>query len=323
MKKKPFNPPKIMPLLDFPNELILLIAENLPDVKSLSALILTNRRLASLLTPHLHLRANEDKNGIPALLWAAWRGHESLVRLLLDMGADIDMAHSEDKKTALHKAVWYEHLGVLRVLLDKGANIHARATHGYTVLHLVAIGTRNSSEAIARFLLDRGADPDVQNEHKVTPLHLVVQQTSANLVAIAKLFLEKGAKRNPRNGSGDTPLHHATRFGRKEMVKLLLDSGADVNALDYFGDTALHIAIERHNEPCAKILLAYGADPYVKNCSGNTVWDWVHSGAMWESQEDVIMAERLAEMMGKMCFGKGSQGRRCERERERRSITAG
>lgn len=312
MKNKP--PCTIMPLLDFPNELLLMVAENLPDVKSLSALILTNRRLASLLTPLLHSRATEDKDGIPALLWAAWRGHEPLVRLLLDQGVDIDMHHGEDRKTALHKAVWYEHLDVLRVLLDKGANIHARASHGYTVLHLVAIGTRNTSEAIARLLLDHGANPDVQNEHKVTPLHLVVQQTVPGLVAIAKLFLDKGAKRNPRNGSGDTPLHHATRFGRKEMVSLLLDNGADINARDFFGDTALHIAVQQRNEAVAAILLEYGADPFIPDLVGNIVWDWVRRGDMWESQWDEVVAGKLAQKMDKLCFRRSSP-RKWDREK--------
>lgn len=302
-----------MPLLDFPNELLLLIAENIDDVKSLNALLRVNRRLASLLTPHFHQRAAQDKDGIPALLWAAWRGHESLVRLLLDMGADIDMQHAEDKKTALHKAVWYEHEAVLRVLLDKGANIHAKASHGYTVLHLVAIGTRNSSEAIARLLLDRGADPDVQDERKVTPLHLVVQQTGAGLVTIAKLFLEKGAKRNARNGSGDTPLHHATRFGRKEMVSLLLEKGADINALDYFGDTALHIAIQQRNEAVAGILLDHGADPFVPDVEGNTVHAWVRKRELWEREWDEQMAKRLAGKMDKMCYNRSSLGRRSAR----------
>ena len=46
---------------------------------------------------------------------AAFYGHESIVRLLLDHGAS-------DYNTASRRAAFYGHLSIVMVMLEKGAN---------------------------------------------------------------------------------------------------------------------------------------------------------------------------------------------------------
>src|SRR3990172_8474336 len=56
-----------------------------------------------------------------ALRWAAEKGYLDVVKLLLDRGADI---HAENDY-ALRLAAEYGQLDVVKLLLDRGANIHA------------------------------------------------------------------------------------------------------------------------------------------------------------------------------------------------------
>ena len=62
-----------------------------------------------------------DAAGWTALLGAAAEGHESIVQLLLDHGADAD-ARSYDNASAMHAATAYGHAGTVRQLLAAGAD---------------------------------------------------------------------------------------------------------------------------------------------------------------------------------------------------------
>ena len=66
-----------------------------------------------------------NKNGQTTLSYAAEHGHEAVVRLLLDKGADIEAVDREGRMTALLYTTKHGHEVVARLLLDKGANIEA------------------------------------------------------------------------------------------------------------------------------------------------------------------------------------------------------
>ena len=56
-------------------------------------------------------------------------GHEASVRLLLEMGANIE-AEGEKERTVLHVAVKHRSLGRIQLFLDKSANIEVRNKDG-------------------------------------------------------------------------------------------------------------------------------------------------------------------------------------------------
>lgn len=191
-------------------------------------------------------------------LHIAIRSEEAIVRLLLDKGANINAANHLGQ-TPLHIAPIHNE-AIIRLLLDKGANINAADHCGRTLLHIAA----TCSEAIVKLLLEKGADINVTDEDNDTPLHIAIINKEE---AIVKLLLDKGANVNVADDNLITPLHIAITKMEKEIIELLLDRGADVNAADDNLDTPLFIATEHGQDAIANLLLEKGANIEAANVS--------------------------------------------------------
>ena len=160
--------------------------------------------------------------------------------------------------TRLHKAAEYGQLSVVKFLLDNGADVNARSHFGYTPLHTAVLSGRKN---IVEVLLSRGAKVDVQDKEGKAPLHYAAER---GYKAIAELLLAHGAtvdaKINAGETAGETPLHEAAHAGNGAIAELLLANKADVNARDVNGGTPLYIAAEMGHPAVIELLLAHGAD---------------------------------------------------------------
>jgi acyl-CoA-binding protein len=76
-----------------------------------------------------------DESARTALYWAADRGHDAVVRCLLQNGADVD-AQADDGQTALHCAIVCEFGAVVDLLLEAGASTTIEDEDGETPLTL-------------------------------------------------------------------------------------------------------------------------------------------------------------------------------------------
>ncbi|KAL4931920.1 ankyrin repeat-containing domain protein [Aspergillus undulatus] len=83
-----------------------------------------------------------DSDGRTPIFYAAVGGHNSVVRLLLSHGSRVSHLDN-DRRTVLHWTAHYQHLEVLRTLLEHwseheqaSCDINAYDNHGWTPLHL-------------------------------------------------------------------------------------------------------------------------------------------------------------------------------------------
>jgi hypothetical protein len=87
--------------------------------------------VARLLASGASADERRASSGETPLMRAAARGHEDVVRVLLDAGADA-CARRTDGFTPLILAVFFGHEGIVRLLVERGANVSARSSLGTT-----------------------------------------------------------------------------------------------------------------------------------------------------------------------------------------------
>jgi ankyrin repeat protein len=195
--------------------------------------------------------------GATPLHYAAERGNNALVTVLVKAGADVN---ARGGGTPLMWASRQGHVKILQVLIDAGANVDA--TNGLssgnggdsTALHLAR------DVKTVQLLIEAGARTDVKNAQAMTPLHVIMKANKPSPQVIQAL-IDAGAEVNSRDGDGNTPLILATRnyYSSPEIIKPLIEAGADINAKNTEGQTALDVAQKKKKTAIIEILIAAGA----------------------------------------------------------------
>jgi ankyrin repeat protein len=186
-----------------------------------------------------------------ALLYAARAGHLDVARLLVERGADLELADGNGITPlieAIVNASFFrvsrsgssEHLDVANLLLDSGARVDAMDWYGETPLWAAvdlrnlelgpadkSSGVRDQAFALIERLLQSGADPNARTREFPHERRYIV----AIVGSVAWVDL-----------TGQTPFLRAAAAGDLAVMRLLLEHGADPNIATYAGTTPLMVA---------------------------------------------------------------------------------
>lgn len=181
-----------------------------------------------------------DRNDSTPLTHAIEKGHLAMAEALLAAGAGLTSRHTEFEMSALDLAATTDRDDVVRLLIEYGAEVNLAASNGCTALHFAA--ETNKVGAI-HVLVEAGADLQAGANK---PLHCAAGAgyLSDGVWPEATLaLLNLGAEVNARTNLGkETALHHAAskagRQGAVEVVRLLLRWGADETIVCTRGKTA-------------------------------------------------------------------------------------
>eukprot|EP01116_Phalansterium_solitarium_P002842 TRINITY_DN1314_c0_g1_i1.p2 TRINITY_DN1314_c0_g1~~TRINITY_DN1314_c0_g1_i1.p2 ORF type:complete len:724 (+),score=332.26 TRINITY_DN1314_c0_g1_i1:296-2467(+) len=242
-----------------------------------------------------------QQTGLTALHFCYGHKQLDLVRLLLDAGADLNLAgHGIHGFTPLVLAVYNQNVELSSLLLSRGSDVNFRAQNGLSAL---AVAVMRANEPLVEMLLGAGASLDAKCV-KLGPLapdtdDIGLFCLQRGLPNILELLLSHGADANRptghgttllheavaarrtdcaavllRHGAAPTALHQAAASGSVALCRLLLEHGADLNQLSAAADTPLHVACDAGCWPVAELLLSPGwavpLDPAVRDAKGRT-----------------------------------------------------
>ena len=153
-------------------------------------------------------------SGESALMTALYRGHQSVVQALIELGADVDIfaaaatgrladltraladpavlnSYSFDGWTPLHLASFFGHREVAGTLLAAGATVSpiSRNSLRNTPLHAAAAGRHTS---VALLLLERGADGSIPDSGDYTALKIAEEN---GLTAVVDAIQRRSERR--------------------------------------------------------------------------------------------------------------------------------
>ena len=165
-----------------------------------------------------------NKMGCTTLSLAIWVGHNKIVKILLDHGAEVNQIDPINGTTALMFAAQDGKHEIARDLLLRGASVNYQAVNGRTALHSAV---QEESAATVNLLLEFGANVHLTSTNdKSTPLHVACGHRNLNIV---KMLVNAGADVNAKRTGGVTPLYMATGNGFTEITHFLAENGADID----------------------------------------------------------------------------------------------
>ena len=224
----------------------------------------------------LKRRKTKKKGGSKDILKRAKDiGAEELFKRLLYWDPNINDA----EELHLYEASANNNVELVRLLLDIGADINLANRDGETPLYVASLF---GYVKMVRILAERGGNINKANKNGETPLHIASQNGQ---VEVVKILLEKGANINKFDYSLETPLYVASEAGNEEVVRILLENGARVNIPNTVGQTPLMIAVSYGHFEIVEALLEYGANINAETNEGYTAFDMVDDGPSWARSE--------------------------------------
>ncbi|KAI1425207.1 hypothetical protein F5Y12DRAFT_784860 [Xylaria sp. FL1777] len=214
-----------------------------------------------------------------ALQKVAARGKLSIVRLLLECGADVNTKR-DTETPALVKAAEAGNVAVVSELLVNHADPNARNRSGQTALFIASIKGHNK---VVEALASGRADVNAKDKEGRSPLLYLASEKKTKAkwtIETLRLLHRYGADLEVRDHIGRTPLLWAATNSNIELARFLLENKANVGAANNRGRTALHLSAESNDEEnrdeMVKLLLHYNADPEATSDGG---WTPLHNAA--------------------------------------------
>lgn len=162
-----------------------------------------------------------------------WSGDDNveMVHFLLDNSADANsILDDKESLLPLHLAVREGKISVVRALLEYGADVDRQNDEGWTALHEAA---NMGFDEVVRLLIDEyNADMSISLINRSVALHVAAQ---ANRIRCVQALLDGGQNVNVTNSDGRTALHIAADNGCVRIVRIvqfLQERDADVTIQD-------------------------------------------------------------------------------------------
>ncbi|XP_053253155.1 ankyrin repeat and SAM domain-containing protein 6 isoform X2 [Podarcis raffonei] len=224
---------------------------------------------------HLSTSWDNNKEELPAitpLMAAVQHGHEAVVHLLLDWGADCNYTVKTMGWTPLMLAAVSGRVSLAQQLMNKGANPdHLNTLHKTPYEISVDFKHEDMMDYLAPLTTVR---PQTDKQKRQPDIFHALKM--GNFQLVKEITDEDPAQANVINDDGASPLMIAAVTGQLPLVQLLVSRNVDIDKQDTIhGWTALMQATYHGNKEVVKYLLNQGADVNLRAKNGYTAFDLI------------------------------------------------
>jgi len=226
-----------------------------------------------------------DLGGCTALTWAARKGHDGDVKVLLEqVGLHPDIPDNMGR-TPLFWASLDGHCEIVKMLFEqKNVNPDTADHWGQTPLsHAAACGRKE----VVEVLLQRSdINPNTVDKRGDTPLSWAIIAGRNEIVEI--LLQRNDVNPDVPDKNGRTPLSLAAERGQQVMAEMLLEkSNVNPDAPDKSGRTPLSWAAQSWQVEIVRILLERNdVNPDIRDERGRTAFSWAAGGCTEAFDDD-------------------------------------
>ncbi|WP_189337133.1 ankyrin repeat domain-containing protein [Flavobacterium laiguense] len=143
---------------------------------------------------NLKKRLEEDSNllnsysidGFTPLGLSCFFGHYSIVKYLIERGANVNIPSNNQFKVApIHSACAISNYDITELLLKNGADVNAKQLQGVTPLHSAA---HNGQTKLAKLLIESGSDINAKMDNGQTPLFIANEKNFTETTSLLKQY---------------------------------------------------------------------------------------------------------------------------------------
>jgi len=242
--------------------------------------------IPDLLNDGYDIDSQDFTHGLTALMYACQVGYVETVKLLLDLGASVNV-RSVNGTTALFEAVSGGHTDSVELLLKKDLDINA-VYAGHTQRTVLMIAARNGAEEVVRCLLQR-VDMDINAVDASGSTALVLAAAEGHTSVVSLLLDDEGIDIHASDHQGRLALIIAADGGFQAVVEQLLAKGAAALLAAHHGFTGIQRAVLQGHVFVVETMVAHGADIRPLDSLGKSL---LHDAALTGSSEIVRLLLR-------------------------------
>ncbi|KAJ8410301.1 hypothetical protein AAFF_G00202820 [Aldrovandia affinis] len=233
----------------------------------------------------------QDKRGRTPVMRAAELGHDGMVALLAEHGADMSVVDSEGRGILFYCiSPTKRHMRCLQVALDGMVDVNNVSATGQPVF-LLACELAQDCASMCISILEKGADPNVAN--KATGRTPLMEAARVGALKLVRAILRKGGNANALDKKRTHAAHFAAESGFFEVIRVLSAYSADLGVVTTEGNTPLHYAACGGFTDCCRFIAQRGCNPKLKNQEGLTPRQIAKDGGHKAVVKELRKAERL------------------------------